>query len=270
VSLEAVQHVRRMRGGAQAHLIRCSDGNLYVVKFRNNPQHLRILANEMLATKLAQEAALPVPVCEVIEVNEWLIESTTELKVQMPHCTVQCVPGEQFGSRYVVDPTLGQVFDYIPVEMLRRVKHLEIFAGILAFDKWVGNVDARQVAFWRVRRQQSYIPAFIDHGYCFNGGEWTFPDNPLRGVYPDNEVYRGISGWNSFDPWLALIEGMPERRIWEIAASIPNEWYADDSRAFRALVSTLLNRRTRIRELIERFRLSARSPFPQWRDETQK
>lgn len=33
--LSAVQHVRRMRGGAQSHLMRASDGNYYVVKFRN-------------------------------------------------------------------------------------------------------------------------------------------------------------------------------------------------------------------------------------------
>ena len=34
--------------------MRCSDGNFYVVKFRNNPQHLRVLANEFLATRLAE------------------------------------------------------------------------------------------------------------------------------------------------------------------------------------------------------------------------
>src|ERR1041384_6339969 len=43
--VEAVQHVRRMRGGAQAHLMRADDGHFYVVKFQNNPQHLRVLAN---------------------------------------------------------------------------------------------------------------------------------------------------------------------------------------------------------------------------------
>ena len=59
----------RMRGGAQGHLMRCSDGHFYVVKFRNNPQHLRVLANEMLATRLAERAGLPVPVTEVVEVG---------------------------------------------------------------------------------------------------------------------------------------------------------------------------------------------------------
>jgi len=32
----AVEHVRRMRGGAQAHLMRCDDDGYYIVKFQNN------------------------------------------------------------------------------------------------------------------------------------------------------------------------------------------------------------------------------------------
>ena len=74
-----------MRGGAQGHLMRCSDGNFYVVKFRNNPQHLRVLANEMLATRLAERAGLPVPLTEVVEVGEWLVEHTPELSIQLAH-----------------------------------------------------------------------------------------------------------------------------------------------------------------------------------------
>ncbi len=56
----ALEHVRRMRGGAQAHLLRSQDGAYYVTKFQNNPQHLRILANEMLCGLLAQALGLPV------------------------------------------------------------------------------------------------------------------------------------------------------------------------------------------------------------------
>ena len=53
MALTAVEHMRRMRGGAQSHLMRCNDERYYVVKFRNNPQGPRILANEMLASHLA-------------------------------------------------------------------------------------------------------------------------------------------------------------------------------------------------------------------------
>jgi L-ribulose-5-phosphate 3-epimerase len=39
--------------------MRCSDGNYYVVKFQNKPQHTRILVNEMLGTRLAARLGLP-------------------------------------------------------------------------------------------------------------------------------------------------------------------------------------------------------------------
>ncbi len=51
-AISAVQHIRKMRGGSQAHLLRASDNHFYVTKFQNNPQDIRILANEYLATKL--------------------------------------------------------------------------------------------------------------------------------------------------------------------------------------------------------------------------
>src|SRR5437879_11064173 len=59
--VSAVQHLRRMRGGSQSHLLRASDGAHYVTKFMNNPQHVRVLANEMLATNLGLRLGLPMP-----------------------------------------------------------------------------------------------------------------------------------------------------------------------------------------------------------------
>src|SRR3954449_7559871 len=97
-----------MRGGAQSHLMRCSDGHFYVVKFRNNPQHLRVLANEMLATRLAERVGLPVPLTEIVKVDGWLIENTPELRMDLAGLTSRCQPGLQFGARYVCDPAQGQ------------------------------------------------------------------------------------------------------------------------------------------------------------------
>jgi hypothetical protein len=264
VSLMAIHHVRRMRGGAQSHLMRCSDGRYYVVKFQNNPQHLRVLTNEMLATRLAEAAGLPVPATEVIEVSDSLIDQTPELQLQLAHGAMRCASGLQFGSRYVVDPLDGQVLDYMPVEMLGKVRNLRAFVGALVIDKWTCNTDGRQVAFWRYAREHKYTAAFIDQGYCFNAGDWTFPDYPLRGVYPRNEVYASVTGWDSFQPWLGRMETMPEHRIWEIAETIPTSWYFNDTSAFRTLISTLLVRRVRVRDLIQDFRNSERRPFPQW------
>jgi hypothetical protein len=116
-------------------------------------------------------------------------------------------------------------------------------------------------------REKKYTVAFIDQGYCFNAGEWTFPDYPLRGVYAQNEVYLNVRGWDSFQPWLATIEGMNESLIWNCAAGIPPEWYSSDWGALEELVRCLLDRRTKVRELIIAFRMSSRQPFPNWKDD---
>ena len=41
----ALEQIRRTRGGAQSHLMRCADEHRYVVKSQNNPQHSRVLVN---------------------------------------------------------------------------------------------------------------------------------------------------------------------------------------------------------------------------------
>ncbi len=65
----ALYQIHRMRGGAQSHLMLCDDRHYYVVKFINNPQHVRILANEMLANRLASYVGLPVPECTYVDVS---------------------------------------------------------------------------------------------------------------------------------------------------------------------------------------------------------
>jgi len=244
--------------------MRCSDGHFYVVKFRNNPQHLRVLANEMLATRLAERVGLPVPATEVVEVGDWLVEHTPELHIQLANNVIRCQPGLQFGSRYVVSPLEGQVMDYLPAEMLGRVRNLETFPGMLVVDKWTGNANGRQAAFWRKQRERKYTASFIDQGYCFNAGEWTFPDYPLRGVYARNEVYAGVRGWESFDPWLGRVETMEPGVVWEVAEGIPPDWYGCELEALEKLVRELIGRRGLVRGLIELFRISPRRPFEGW------
>jgi hypothetical protein len=77
--LLALEQIRRMRGGAQSHLMRCSDGNYYVVKFQNNPQHPRILVNEMLGTRVASRLGLPTTPVDIVYVCEELIRLTSDL-----------------------------------------------------------------------------------------------------------------------------------------------------------------------------------------------
>src|SRR2546422_8520998 len=122
--LHALEHIRRMRGGAQAHLLRCSDGGYYVVKFQNKPQHRRVLVNELLGTKLAARLGLPVAQVAVVDVPEALIRYTADLVMQLGQSSVPCRAGLQFASRYPGDPRELTLHDFLPDEQLREVENL--------------------------------------------------------------------------------------------------------------------------------------------------
>jgi hypothetical protein len=254
-----------MRGGAQSQLMLGADGKLWVVKFQNNPQHLRVLANELIATRLAQAIGLSVPPSDVVEVTEWLIANTAGMHIELPHRqTEKYRSGLQFGSQFVGGLMPGQLVDYLPEQQLDEVRNMEEFAGILALDKWAGNCNGRQAVFDRKPRERRYRAAFIDQGFCFNAGEWSFPDSPLRGVYARNRVYAGVIGWKSFEPWLSRIENMDANTLWEIAEIVPPEWYGGDIALIERLMEQMLVRRERVKELIVSFRDSDREPFPMW------
>src|SRR5947208_8265559 len=104
-----------------------------------------------------------------------------------------------------------------------NIKNMKEFAGILAFDKWTGNADGRQVVFHRKRSQRKYTAAFIDFGNCFNAGEWSFPDSPLRRAYARQEVYAHIASWVDFEPWLSRTERCSKAILQSIARDISIE-----------------------------------------------
>jgi len=147
--LSAVHHVRKMRGGTQAHLMLGSDGAFYVVKFQNNPHHVRVLANELLATRIALRLGLPMAEPHVIEVPEELIAGTPELRIELEGRFTPCSSGLQFASRFAADPIQDWIHDYIPETIFGKVGNREDFARVLAFDKWTGNCDGRQTVFTR-------------------------------------------------------------------------------------------------------------------------
>jgi hypothetical protein len=304
--IKALEQIRRMRGGAQSHLIRCSDGNYYVVKFQNNPQHRRILVNELLGTRLASRLGLPTAPVEVVEVGAELIRLTPELCIELPRSRTPCAAGLQFGSRYPGDPRQMVLHDFLPDEKLREVRNLHDFAGMLVFDKWVCNTNGRQTVFFEeaprmgegtpgaaaagltqgevargtsapgegsreaargeTARGRPYKTVMIDQGFCFNAGEWNFPDAPLRGLYARSRVYEGVTSMNSFGPWLERLEKrITEKVLADLADEIPPSWYEDDYDAVLRLLEQLHRRKLRVEELILSAKSSNRQPFGSWR-----
>src|SRR5260221_10144153 len=98
----ANRHVGSMKGGTQSHLVHCSDGKNYVVKFRNNPQGVRILANEFIFSNVARLLGLSVPNYRIVEVDDSLIRNSPDLTIWVPpDRLIRCESGLHFGSEYV-------------------------------------------------------------------------------------------------------------------------------------------------------------------------
>jgi len=262
--LQAIQHVKRMRGGSQAHLMRASDGQYHVVKTIGNPQHDRVLANEFFASRLGQCLGLPTPDVEIIELREWLIQNTPELTIELAGHSRPVPCGLHLASRFAGNPEWGRVFDYLPESVFPKVLNRTDLIRSLVLDKWTCNADGRQVVFTELMGQTGFSVTLVDQGYSFNGGEWTFPDLPLHGVYYRNYVYRDVISWASFEPALTAAEEMTQQDIWECAAAIPSEWCQPTPHDLPRLVEKLYQRRRKIRGLITAFRDSSRNPFPNW------
>jgi hypothetical protein len=242
-----------------------ADARLWVVKFQNNPQHVRVLANELIATRLAEALGLSVPASDVIEVTSWLTQHTPDLFLDFGKGRRErCAAGLHFGSAFVGGLMPGQVVDFLPEPQLDDLRNHEEFAGMLAFDKWTGNCNGRQAVFERKQRERKYRAIFIDQGFCFNAGAWDFPDSPLRGVYPRSSVYARIHGWDSFEPWLSRLETLQADQLWAIAEAVPPAWYGGNLNTIERLMEQLLKRRAGVRDQITAFKDSTREPFPNW------
>ncbi len=274
--VKARRFIRKMRGGAQAHLLEADNGQFYVVKFKNNPQHRRILVNELLAGVLLRYLQISCPEVALVRVSPEFLEQYPEVGFQLGSRHVPVEPGWQFGSRYPADPNTLAVYDFIPDVLLRKVVNRDHFHGILAFDKWTGNADSRQSIFFRAQvsewlpggtgsRQTGFVAQMMDHGYLFDGPHWSFSDSPIQGLYYRSSVYESVRGWDDFEPWLGRIIHLPEETLDEAVKQIPSEWIEGDEEALEKLLHRLVRRRTRVRDLIEECARGKANPFPNWK-----
>ncbi|MCX6611809.1 MAG: hypothetical protein NTW74_13265 [Acidobacteria bacterium] len=250
----ATNWLRPMRGGSQTHLLKASDGHHYVVKLTNNPQGIRTLINEWIAQRILSYLKIPCPEVEIIEIPQDLIEASPKLGI-LRNQIVQAPPaGWHFGSRYPGDPTVLTVYDILPDIQLVSCRNLHHFAAILAFDIWSANADSRQSVFYRARLL--VVLASED--------KIQDPDYAMRGLVAS--MIDLVRSWADFEPWLSRIQTFPESILDKALHEIPRAWL--DSAHFDELTNLfdrLLQRRSKVPQLIEATKAKFPTHFPNWR-----
>jgi hypothetical protein len=269
--------IRKMRGGAQSHLMEADDGNYYVVKFSNNPQHRRILVNEWISCVLLRYLQVHVPETAIISLSAASIAETPDLYILRGSHREAPAPGLHFGSRLSVHPDRVAIYDFLPDALLGKIENRWDFLGAFVFDKWVCNADSRQSIFFRAKAKtwtplKGEMPArvgffaqMIDHGFAFNGPHWTYPDSPLQGVYFRPSVYDQVTSIDSFQPWLDMVRHFPIEVIDEAWKQIPPTWIEGEEDQLQALLELLLKRRSRVEQLVTQVRETRPAIFPNWK-----
>jgi hypothetical protein len=279
--VDARRLVRKMRGGAQAHLLEGSDGNCYVVKFSNNPQHRRILVNEWIAGVFLRHLGLSSPEAAMVRISEEFLEANTDAYLQMGRERRPPDLGWHFGSRFPGDPGRTAVYDFLPDSLLDKVENTGDFVGALAFDKWAANADSRQAIFFRARvrggtrdetpvnqtERVGFIAQMVDNGYVFDGPHWRLGDSAIQGLYFRPLVYSRVRGLADFEPWLERIRHFPEEVVDQAVKQIPPAWLQGEEFELERLLDRLLARRKRVADLIQDCRAGRADPFPAWRSD---
>jgi len=269
--LTACRHVRKMRGGAQSHLLEADDGNFYVVKFQNNPQHRRILVNEWVSAVFLDYLQISAARPEIVRVTSEFLAANPEIYFHLGSQRIPVVPGWHFGSLHPGHPESMAIYDFIPDTLLGRVSNMTDFLAILVFDKWMANADGRQCIFfranveeWHQQARKAFVAVMIDHGFVFNGPNWEFSDSPLQGLYPRRMVYEHVHSLDDFQPWLSQIEHFPEEVVDRAFRQIPPEWLDGEEDEFEQVLEKLLARRAQVPDLIADIRAARVNPFPNW------
>ena len=98
--LTARRYVRKMRGGAQAHLLETDDGGYYIVKFQNNPQHRRILVNELISGVLLEYLQISVPPTALVHLSPAFLSENPDVHILLGSRRIPVRPGVPCGRCY--------------------------------------------------------------------------------------------------------------------------------------------------------------------------
>jgi len=275
--IHARRFLRKMRGGAQSHLIEADDGRFYVVKFKNNPQHRRILVNEWLAGHFLRYLQIATPETAIVEVSAEFLRQNPEVCISLGRSRSEVEPGWHFGSCFPGDPAKVAVYDFLPDVLLNQVVNQREFLGMLVFDKWTANADSRQAIFVRARVKEfarasmehplrvGFVALMMDHGYVFDGPQWAYRDSPIQGLYFRTQMYESVRGWDDFQPWLDQVVHFPEDVIDEAIKTMPPDWIAGEDDALNELLEKLMRRRSRVADLLRECSVGRVKAFPNWK-----
>jgi hypothetical protein len=255
MSILITRHLKAAgRGGSQAQIMADADGNEYFVKFKENGQSLKTLANEYLAGQIAKELQLPCPETFVVRLEPLLAPSIPPIN------GLNISEGDHFACK-----TIENLYNIPNGHLLiPSCKNKDQYPLIILFDVLLFNTDRHNEGNYLIVTDTAGLKFYIiDHGHCFNNswneaalltylGQWS------ASYFPG--MYGCVTSGTAMQDAIQRIEELDNNFFTTLVSQIPEEWLP--SRAERsALIIFLNSQRDKIRNLVE----GNRSKFINWK-----
>jgi HipA-like kinase len=216
-------------------LMEAADGRTYIVKFPKRYGETA-LATEIVCLELARQMGLPVPTAKVILVSDILARHSG--------LTVGGWAGAR--SRGGVLRCLGLTLDFEELKMAEPGKPRAALTqrtrryliGKVVFDILTLNLAAKPPAFRDLNGHAE--PVFMDHARCLADADWP---RFLRATYWERfSLPRSANNVTSFDqlqPWIRRARNIDFDPIWELAFTLPAEWYGEERTSITSVLHKL-------------------------------
>lgn len=227
------------RGVTSPQLFKADDGNVYVVKLQNNRLGPKVLANELLGTRLGELLGLCFPSGEIIQLGESVLKSSKRLR------TAGVGVGRHFACRFLSDVR------YLCPHNLSKAVNKSEMAGVILFDNLFQNIDRtlnrRNILLRReIGGERIYA---IDNSHLFQRGRWTKEwlekialESKLNRHRCYGTLLKNFLNPSCFDEYLIKFRKLTDDKVVELIEEIPWEWLPHTSDR-QALESFLITRR---------------------------
>lgn len=246
-------------GGSKPKIFEAEDGQEYLVKFKENEQGVRVLANDLIANAIAQRLEVACPEGLVVDLDQALLEVNSAFKYDYP---TAISPGKHFGIRVIDD-----ILTFPPRSLIRTASNKKEIAKFIILDVLTQNHDRNprsSVLLVKPRHAPSQFQvSAIDHGHCFGKPNWDESITKMVGNWAPTylaEFADEIRGKEPFKEGLEKLATLTDTHIDMILDGVPDEWGVPSIQA-QALKKFLKSQRDQMADILHR----NRHRFPLWK-----
>lgn len=208
-------------GVTSPRLVRADDGQVYVVKLKENRLGTKVLVNEYIAAQLGEKMQLAFPE------SSFILFTSAFIRQYQRRLKGKVSDGIHFASRYI------EGSKYVHYYHLPRVVNRNAFAGVILFDHFMHNADRTLNGknMLVCREKEGYRLYAIDNSHLFGSGRWRSEKLPrlvtrvsLNRRRAFGALLRRYLKQSDFTPFVERLKAISEDEFSEILDEIPAEW----------------------------------------------